>query len=163
MKECPYCKSEIRDDVLKCPICREWINPWGKGGPRRWSVLGIMVFILFWGGLQIFSRDTISDLEAKSEAMMASPQMQIVSSQKIGTKNELAIIGQVKNIGAQPIRGVNIEASFYDKENKLVNVGDTYLSGSFPAGETRSFKIKFGCKDHPGIPGDYDHYTIFVR
>jgi|TARA_Y100000310_G_scaffold321390_1_gene378959 hypothetical protein len=26
MKECPYCKSEIKDDASKCPHCAEWIS-----------------------------------------------------------------------------------------------------------------------------------------
>ena len=161
MQECTFCKSEVRDDVTKCPVCKEWIKPWAKGGPRRSMIYAFLFVILMIGA--VFYIDTKPVSLAVPELTMDTSKIEIVSSERVEAKNEISLIGIVKNSGSNSIQGFKVTATYFDKAGKLLNVSDAYINGAFGAGETRPFKIRFSCGD-PGLPvASYDHYKISVH
>lgn len=160
MQECRFCKTQVREDAVKCPACAEWLKPWSLRGP--WTqITGIFIVTASFIGAQSFFGEKLkTNLET---TIFSTPKAEIVFSEKIASKGDLSVIGQVKNTGPSSVISTTIEVSFFDKANKLVNVGNTYLSGKFEKDEVRPFKVKFTCGDKELAPGDYDHYTINIR
>lgn len=68
-------------------------------------------------------------------------------------------VGAVKNNGASPASGLNIEVNLFMK-GKFVDQYSTYLAGELGPGEERHFKVSCGCKDE--LPAEHDSYKIAI-
>ena len=48
--ECPACGSEVYEDVIRCPVCNEYVTAGGNGIKMHWRMvaLGLLVLGLIW-------------------------------------------------------------------------------------------------------------------
>lgn len=125
-----------------------------------WTVVLVGVAI---AGLDLLSPFLTGKLIQNSSLSDSSSAIEVVSSHKVLENSSISVVGEIINKGDRsPEFGFSVEVSFYDKSNKLMDVGKDFLSGKFPSGTTRPFKVTFGCAKHP-VHGDYDHYMVKVR
>jgi hypothetical protein len=107
-----------------------------------------------------------STVESGSPSMVMSytepaPKEIILSDVEERNDNgRVSIIGTLKNTGARPARGVQIEVDLFQK-GKFVDQYSTYIAGSIAPGESRNFKVACGCKDTP--PAEHDSFKAQVR
>src|SRR3989344_3017528 len=127
MKECRFCKTQVHDEALKCPACIEWIRPWTIRGPYGQMIIVYICIAIFISGM--FLLDTKGN--AAFDNLSSTPKTDIVFSEKIGGESHFSVVGQIKNTSSKSIIGLTVEVSFFNKANKLVDVGNAYLSGNF--------------------------------
>ncbi len=161
-KEYPYCKTQIRNDVSKCPSCSEWVNPWSIKGSNLGSVVYVLIVFAVLTGIHFFTQNGISET-LSSYDLKPAEHTKIISSDKTNIGDGVAIIGEIKNVGIKELRGVSVEATFYDKSDKLINVSQDYIAGGMAPGETRPFKISFSCSVPNTSKEQFDHYKLTVR
>jgi len=90
------------------------------------------------------------------------PATSIVSHRMVEEKDGYRVIGEIRNDGEDSESSFSVEANLYDKDGKLLDTDSDLMIGKFAKGETRSFKVSFGC--HKGkLPNNYDHFAVRVR
>lgn len=161
MKTCPYCFEAVHNDAKKCPHCHEWLKKWSRNSPYTIMIPLILLFIAGIGAQEYYSRD-IQETLKKTYSPFKPENFEIVSHEEIRGKEDFFIIGQIKNNGPDTDEYIKIEASVYDKSNKLINLGKASFIGGLRADEIRPFKISFNCHGKTEIP-NFDHYDLKVR
>jgi hypothetical protein len=116
---------------------------------------------MLWWVMHSMTSTVADDLRARLEP----PKVTILNHNMKISENEVWVVGEVRNDGADSDAGLRIGAAFYDKNKKLTDVGQAYINGRFPAGSVRAFKIKLGgCgADKKITVANYDHYDIEVH
>ena len=103
-----------------------------------------------------------------SERMMASVYQESKIEKVVVTKHEkikrdqnVVILGEVRNQGADTVRNLSVEVDLFDKRGAFVEQCATYLKGTIAAGESRNFKVTCGgCKDGKPV---VEHQSYKVR
>lgn len=72
----------------------------------------------------------------------------------------VAVIGNLKNTGSRPLRGLHVEVDLFHK-GKFVDQYSTYISGTIGPGESRHFKVTCGCNNTP--PAEHDSFKAQLR
>ncbi len=109
---------------------------------------------------EVFMSKQMAAMEGVAGVAGASAKDLIISDVEESKHDGVtAILGSVKNTGAMPARGFQIQASLFD-HGKFVDQYSTYLSGKLGPGESQYFKISCGCKDTP--PAEHDSYKVAV-
>jgi hypothetical protein len=119
------------------------------------AALGCVYYVAYQFTVKNVKEDTrISDPDshAENEVILSDVEEQ----KHDGTT---AIIGKATNSGKKAVRGVHIQANFFNHE-KFVDQYSTYITGALAPGKSRYFKISCGCKDTP--PAEHDSYKIEV-
>jgi hypothetical protein len=103
-----------------------------------------------------------------TDQMMASVYQESQIGKVVVTKHEevirgqnAIILGEVKNQGTDSVRNIAVEVDLYDKNGSFVEQCSTYLRGTIPAGDSRTFKVTCGdCKKDGKV---VEHQTYKVR
>jgi hypothetical protein len=98
----------------------------------------------------------------KSGILNEPPTVAVVSSTMVEGPQGFRIIGEIRNEGEESFGSFSVEANLYDKAGKLVDTGSDFMVGKFAKGETRSFKVTFGCGKHQ-LPREYDRFAVRIR
>lgn len=75
-------------------------------------------------------------------------------------EGKVFLTGILENTGEKTVRGVQLEANFFQGE-AFVDQYSAYVSGSVPAKGKRYFKISCGCKDSP--PAPHDRFEVLIQ
>ena len=81
----------------------------------------------------------------------------VIASRVETIENDEYVIGSIQNTNADVIRGVGIEAEFYDSNDTFINKCSGSISGNFKPDEKRNFKLK--CKPTNSA---YERYQVKV-
>jgi len=99
--------------------------------------------------------------DAMSMYSFEAETVEVSKSRKLERDGKLLILGEVKNIGEDRAKGVNVTVDLYLGE-EFVKQCDESISGGIPAGEARNFEVSCGggCAKNPIV--EHDSYEIYV-
>lgn len=111
---CKFCKSEIDSECYVCPICRQWLHPFRlkKGNPLLKGYIIFVVFFLcviyvprFFASKYLPDRFTIKEFQSAEVH-----RLKIISHKMRNDKNQMIILGELKNEGTDTFSLIEIEA-----------------------------------------------------
>lgn len=154
---CRYCLAPVEPKARKCKSCGEWLTHLNNKSIAAIAWLFFIVALMTWIR---FASNAI--MAGREFSRSVSERFEILNHERVVSSDALAIIGEIKNKDATSKEMIKVEVRFYDNQNKLVDLGEDYISGDFEAGEIRPFKVSFKC----GVSNNnkiHDHYEIKVR
>ncbi|MBQ0799289.1 MAG: hypothetical protein KBT63_08370 [Porticoccaceae bacterium] len=90
------------------------------------------------------------------------PKMINISKhRKIERNDKLLILGEIKNIGENKAKDINVTVDLY-LGDEFVKQCDEGIRGGVPAGETRNFEISCGGGRAKNPIVEHDSYKIYV-
>lgn len=165
---CVYCKSEIDSECYVCPVCRKWIQPFRlkKNNPIMKIMIGFTLLYVVIFGVQkfIFNHYFLEKFNLKEFKSAELSGLEIISQRIEKANGGTYIIGEVKNTGTDSFSSLQVEASMYDKDEKLVDVESNHIMGNVKPGDVRGFKIARCCvKDNESVGlGEFDKFKLVI-
>jgi hypothetical protein len=163
-KICPYCAEQVKAAAKVCPRCRQWLCIFSLRNPATLISATALCFFLLMTYL-ILGVHRAFDL-----GMDFSPyrnQISVVESRMdLGTilRNNINepcvyVVAVITNQTDKAWRGVDVEARFFDKAGKLIDVGQgQYYDTLYPQTDG-ALRIKAGML-RPVT--DYDSYKLYI-
>ncbi len=158
---CPACDGAITKGVTKCKHCRHRLsrNPL-KDTDFVSFVLSFAVVMIIIRGTVYFTFPSFEYTEPKKFSRN-DKQIEVVEHRLQKEKDNLKILGNIKNNGPDTWSGISIEVHLYNKEDQLVDIIKSYVSGNISPGETRPFKATNKCGDEEAI--SFHEYKVFIK
>lgn len=158
--KCDICQEEIDDNALKCHLCHEWTKA-GRFSFKNLSflstcILSLALALLLTGSVffrTINKQNSLIFLEAGSDDLSLNYED--------NRSEDIVIIGEINNKSAYRYRSLDIVVTYFDKENKRVDVIRAYVPSISPNGK-EPFKVKIEEKDIDNIQ-NYDHFTVEIN
>ena len=164
-KVCPHCAETIKAAAKVCPHCRYWQKRWSLQNPQ----VGVTLYsLLCIAGFICLGAFTDKVFGPKEQFATYRNEINVVSSQfsqrMSGTNLWITVVGTLTNQSDIGWKDVGVEAQFFDKSGKLIDVitvnADDYRSiVILPRGEA-AFKIETRAS-HPA--SDYETNKLTVR
>lgn len=117
-------------------------------------------FSIILGGAYYFVTQQLTE-DAMSLYSFEPETIEITKHRKVDREGKLLILGEVKNLGDNQAKGVNVTVDLYLNE-EFVKQCDESIRGGVPSGDTRNFEISCGggCSKNPVV--EHDSYEIYV-
>jgi hypothetical protein len=143
---CRICCMDINPKAKKCPYCHHYQNKWLLMAYHPMTAIIYMIFILGIMGnmLETIFSDGESFSHFNSTVSVVETKM-VFGTNAYGNKSPtVVILGKVKNDSPVPWKNIQFEATFFDKDGKLVDAAQKQQYSFFvPAQETVTFKLSF--------------------
>lgn len=164
-KECPYCRTDVRIDAIKCPSCREWLNK-KELSVKNPYVQAIFFMTFFFGIYLLFQNymvEKTSSFYKKVEGINYSPnrKLRILSQRLIKDKSVYRIVGEIKNEENFKWNSVELVAIFKNKKNEIMFLSSSYIQDLKP-GETKYFQTTGPCSEIPLNVEGYGSYELII-
>jgi len=120
----------------------------------------ISLFVVPWD--RGIASQTTQVMEEATKAFSSAEGVKVLTHEKVVRGDEVVILGTLKNEGQASARNFSIEAEFFDKDNKFVEIcRESFYSSTVKPGEVRNFKVSCGgCRNRP-VP-EHARYTVRV-
>lgn len=156
-KKCPMCAEMVKHEAKKCKFCGHLFGMWSLTYVR---ILYIVVFASILG-FHFFSKKSIDDRFIFKNFSSKNSGLTVDSYKIVQKRPILKILGSVKNNGVDSWKFVEVEAKFYDKDNKLVDMTTSRNLPLLKPGESADFKID-GCCGGKESPIVFDYVKLKV-
>ena len=163
-KICPLCAETIKAAAKVCPHCRHWQRRWSLQNPQVFATIWVAIVI---GALLCLVAFVDKIFGPKRDFAEYRDQIAVVSSQlshrTSGSNSMVTVVGMVTNRSEFPWKDVGLEAQFFDREGKLIDVvihaGDYGGFAILPRAE-EAFRIE-GKSARP--QSEYASHKVTVR
>jgi hypothetical protein len=167
-KICPLCAETIRAAAKVCPHCRYWQKKWSLQNPQTTQSIGAFLMLLLITaavvGLGIFLSHVIGP---KRDFAPYRNQVKVVNSEvnfgMVYSNLTVFVVGVITNQSDYGWKQVGLEARFFDRNGKLIDVipaNSEYSPVTVLPHTEAGFKIQRSAAQEESA---YASHQIFVR
>ncbi|MBC7540376.1 MAG: hypothetical protein H7281_16250 [Bacteriovorax sp.] len=90
---------------------------------------------------KFFSTKFLLENSIKTFKSAETHRLKIISHKMKKDKDQMIILGEVKNEGTDSFSSIEIDAELYDSKKELIKIESGRISGNIRPGETRHFQV----------------------
>jgi hypothetical protein len=167
-KVCPLCAETIKAAAKVCPCCHHWQKKWSLRNPQtRQSIGAILSLIVIFGAIMGVGYFFDYLLGPKRDFAQYQSQVIVMNSATsygiVDSNLMVSVVGVITNQSTFGWKDIGVEAQFYNKDGKLIDViqaeGEFGILTILPHSEA-SFKIQSRATQKET---DYQTTKVFVR
>lgn len=153
-KQCPQCAEFVKEEARKCRYCQ---HTFGYNRYQSYVIALLLFFIIF----LLYSENKLRHAKTYYKDFDVKTSGLVVENFTITKNPKLKILGQIKNNGADTWKYISVQAKFYDKNGKVVDLVDTHSSAPLKPGDVNDFKIDRNCSNNKENIA-FDNVTLSV-
>jgi hypothetical protein len=162
LKTCRYCAEQIKATARICPRCRQWLSVFSCRNPAvlvgTTSLFYFLMFAVLIEGIHKMFDPGIDFLPYRDQVSVAESNF-IFGTNVLNKQLYVGIVAVVTNQSDKAWSGVELEARYFDKSGKLIDVGHgNYIWTLYPKSDG-AVRVTSG-NLHP--LADYASYKIYV-